>query len=66
MDLEAHLHYKMHFLHKDLTQEDKELIKNKIRAQERKLNIKVAIISAIVFIGLALLMHYLITQIMSN
>jgi len=56
----------MHFLHKDLTQEDKELIKNKIRAQERKLNIKVAVISIIVFIGLGILTHYLITQIMSN
>lgn len=66
LDNEAHLHYKMHFLHKDLTKEDKQKIKDKIRKQDDKLFIKTAIISSIVFIGVAYSGYYLITQILSH
>ncbi|REE25066.1 hypothetical protein DFQ09_103374 [Winogradskyella pacifica] len=66
LDLEAHLHYKMSFLHKDLTKEDKKKIKDKIRQQERKLLKKTAIISSIVFIIIATITYYLITKIISH
>lgn len=66
LDLEAHLHYKMHFLHKDLSKEDKQKIKNKIRRQQRKLLKKTIIISSIVFIIIALLTYYIISKILSH
>ncbi|WP_299126360.1 hypothetical protein [uncultured Winogradskyella sp.] len=66
LDLEAHLHYKMHFLHKDLTKEDKQKIKDKIRRQERQLLKKTTIISSIVFVIIALVVYYLINQILSH
>ena len=66
LDLEAHLHYKMHFLHKDLTKEDKQKIKDKIRQQELKLLKKTAIISIIVFMIVAAIAYYLITKILSH
>ena len=66
LDLEAHLHYKMDFLHKDLSKTDKRIIKDKIRKEERQLFIKTSIISSIVFIGLAFLAYYLINQILSR
>ena len=53
LDMEAHLHYKMDFLHKDLTKEDKQKIKDKIRQQERKLLKRTTIISFIVFVIIA-------------
>jgi hypothetical protein len=66
LDLEAHLHYKMEFLHKDLTKEDKQKIKDKIRKQERKLLIKTTIISTVVFAIVAYTTYYLIHQIISR
>lgn len=66
LDLEAHLHYKMHFLHKDLTKEDKQKIKHKIRLQERKLLIKTVIISTFLFIIIAYFTYYIITKILSH
>ena len=66
LDLEAHLHYKVNFLHKDLSQEDKQRIKDKIRKQEFQLRKKTLLISSIVFIGLSYLIYYLINQIMSR
>ena len=57
LDLEAHLHYKMEFLHKNLTKADKQKIKDKIRLQERKLFIRTAIISIIIFIIVAYLAY---------
>lgn len=66
LDTEAHLHYKMHFLHKDLTKEDKQKIKNKIRQQERQLLIKTTIISSIIFVIIAYVAYYLINQILSH
>ncbi len=66
LDIEAHLHYKMHFLHKDLSKEDKQKIKDNIRLQERKLLKKTAIISIIVFLMVAYVAYYLITKILSH
>ena len=66
LDNEAHLHYKMHFLHKDLSKEDKQKIKDNIRLQERKLLKKTAIISIIVFLIVAYVAYYLITKILSH
>lgn len=66
LDLEAHLHYKMEFLHKDLSKEDKLKIKNKIRKQEQKLFIRTAIISLVVFSIVVYVAYYLINQIISH
>ncbi len=56
----------MHFLHTDLTKDDKQKIKDKIRAQERKLNNRTLVISVIILIGLGFLTKYLIQQILSH
>ncbi|APY09466.1 hypothetical protein BWZ20_14650 [Winogradskyella sp. J14-2] len=66
LDLEAHLHYKMEFMHKDLSKADKEKIKNKIRKQERKLFWRTVIISLIIFCFMIYLIYYLINQILSH
>jgi hypothetical protein len=66
LDLEAHLHYEMHFLHKGLTKEDKQKIKDNIRKQERELLKKTAIISIIVLVIVAYVVYYLINQILSH
>ncbi len=66
LDLEAHLHYKMEFLHKDLSKADKQKIKDKIRRQEQKLFIRTTIISLIVFAVVAYTIYYLIIQILSR
>ncbi|WP_179334613.1 hypothetical protein [Winogradskyella costae] len=66
LDLEAHLHYKIAFLHKDLTKEDKQKIKDKIRQQERKLLKKTVIISTAIFIIIATVFYYLIIKILSH
>lgn len=66
LDLEAHLHYQMEFLHKNLSKSDKEKIKNKIRRQERKLFRRTVVISLIVFAIVAYTTYYLINQILSH
>lgn len=66
LDLEAHLHYEMHFMHKNLTKEYKQKIKDKIRRQERKLLISTSVISLFVFMGVAYFAYYLINQILSH
>ena len=66
LDLEAHLHYKIEFLHKDLSKVDKQKIKEKIRKQERKVNTRTSVISVLLFIILSFGVFYLISQIMSR
>lgn len=66
LDLEAHLHYKLHFLHKDLTKEDKQRIKDKIRQQELKLLKRTLIISTVVILIVGYISYYLITKILSH
>lgn len=66
LDLEAHLHYQMEFLHKNLSKSDKEKIKNKIRRQERKLFRRTVVVSLIVFAIVAYTTYYLINQILSH
>ena len=53
LDLEAHLYYELHFLHKNLTKVAKQKIKDKIRNKERHLFIRIAIVSLIVLISVA-------------
>ncbi|MEF3079474.1 hypothetical protein [Winogradskyella poriferorum] len=66
LDLEAHLHYEMEFMHKNLSKADKEKIKNKIRKQERKLFRRTVAISLIVFAFVLYVAYYLINQILSH
>ncbi len=66
LDLEAHLHYELEFLHKDLSKDDKKKIKDNIRKQEQQLFKRTAIISFFVFLGVACLAYYLINQILSH
>ena len=66
LDLEAHLHYEMEFMHKDLSKADKEKIKNKIRQQERKLFRRTVVISLIIFAVVVYIAYYLINKILSH
>jgi len=66
LDLEAHLHYKMDFLHKDLSKEDKQKIKEKIKRQERIINTRTTILTLILFALLVISVVNLITKIMSR
>ncbi|WP_299107604.1 hypothetical protein [uncultured Winogradskyella sp.] len=66
LDLEAHLHYEMDFLHIDLTKEDKQKIKDKIRRQEQQLLKRTLFLSIIVFIIIAAVAYYLFTKISSH
>ena len=66
LDLEAHLHYEMEFLHTDLSKEDKQKIKDKIRKQEQVANKRSIIITVILFSLLIYGMFKLITKIMSR
>jgi hypothetical protein len=66
LDTEAHLHYKIDFLHKNLSKEDKEKIKNKIRKQQEKINRRTIIITIIISILLALFTYHLIVKIMTR
>ncbi|MEP5253737.1 MAG: hypothetical protein ABJQ39_01670 [Winogradskyella arenosi] len=66
LDLEAHLDYQIHFLHKDLTKEDKQKIKDKIRKQERQLLIKTVIVGSVIFGIFAVLAYFLVTTILSH
>lgn len=63
LDLEAHLHYEMEFLHKELTREDKQKIKNKIRKQERQLFYRTLTLGIVLLIIVAYIIYYLITEI---
>lgn len=66
LDLEAHLHYEMEFMHKNLSKSDKEKIKNKIRQQERKLFRRTVVISLIIFAVVVYVAYYLINKILSH
>mgnify|MGYP000619179831 FL=1 len=66
LDLEAHLHYEMDFLHKDLSKEDKQKIKDKIKRQERIINTRTTILTLILFALLVISVVNLITKIMSR
>ncbi|KJD34286.1 hypothetical protein PK35_00200 [Tamlana nanhaiensis] len=61
---ETHLHFELDFLHKKLTKEEKERIKNNIRASEKRKNIKALILGGILLIIFLLLLKLLITNIM--
>lgn len=63
---ETHLHYKLDFLHCELTETDRAFIKNKIKQQERKVAFKTRLMSVVVALAVAVVAYYLISQIMSR
>jgi hypothetical protein len=66
LDYEAHLHYKVNFLHKKLSAEEKLAIKNKIRAADKKRTKKALIITFIIAIPITYFVIDLIKSIMSH
>lgn len=63
---ETLLHYKIDFLHKELTDADRQFIKNKIKQQEQTVFVKTSILSSLVIILLAWVIYYLISKIMAH
>lgn len=63
---ETHLHYKLDFLHCELTETDRAFIKNKIKKQERKVVFKTRVLSVVLAMMVAVVAYYLIIQIMSR
>lgn len=63
---ETHLHYKLDFLHCELTETDRTFIKNKIKKQERKVVFKTRVLSVVLAMMVAVVAYYLIIQIMSR
>lgn len=63
---ETHLHYKLDFLHRELTDTDRTFIKNKIKKQERKVTFQTRALSVLLALVVAVLAYYLISQIMSR
>lgn len=66
LDYEAHLHYKVEFLHKTLSVEEKEAIKNKIRSADKLRTKKALIITIIIAIPISYFVIDLIKSIMSR
>ncbi|MDP5157577.1 MAG: hypothetical protein NWQ07_03250 [Flaviramulus sp.] len=63
---ETHLHYQLDFLHKTLSKEDKEKIKNKIRkSQKRKAN-KALILTIILLFAVVFIIKIFIDSLMSK
>lgn len=63
---ETHLHYKLDFLHRELSETDRAFIKKKIKKQERKVVFKARLFSAVLAFMVAVVVYYLISQIMSR
>lgn len=63
---ETHLHFKLDFLHKNLTKEEKQIIKNKIRKQEKQRTIKALTLSSILLIMVLFFIKILIGNIMAR
>lgn len=63
---ETRLHYKIDFLHSNLTDEDKRFIKRKIRRQRLRVRQHTIAASLILAFIVAWIIFYLITQIMSR
>ena len=66
LDYEAHLHYKVDFLHKTLSYEEKEAIKNNIRSANTKRTKKALIITFIITIPITYFVIDLVNSIMSH
>lgn len=66
LNREAHLHYKVHFNHKELSAAEKETIKNNIRAAELKRTKKALVITAILAIPITYFVIDMVQRIMSH
>ena len=63
---ETQLHYKIDFLHSQLTDDDRKFIKHKLRRQRIKVRQQTITVSIILAFIVAWIVFYLITQIMSR
>ncbi|AJR04919.1 hypothetical protein [Siansivirga zeaxanthinifaciens] len=63
---ESHFHYEIHFTHKNLSKLEKDIIKNNIRKDAKRQNIKTVVVSTILFILVLLLIKYLINNFTSR
>ena len=66
LNQEAHLHYKVHFNHKELTVSEKETIKNNIRLAEARRTIKALVITFILAIPITFFVIDLVQRVMSH
>lgn len=66
LEQNSQTHFQLNFTHKDLTKAEKEIIKNKIRKQEKLQMRKTIILSIIILIVVVFLIKLLIDTFMSN
>ncbi|MCB4797790.1 hypothetical protein [Neotamlana laminarinivorans] len=66
LNSETHLHFELDFLHKKLTKEEKETIKNKIRKSEKRKSIRVYILASFLLIIFLVFLKILVTNIMNK
>lgn len=66
LDSETHLHFQLNFTHEKLTKAEKEIIKNKIRANEKVRLIKTTIVFIFAFLVILFLIKLLIDRLMTN
>ncbi len=63
---ETQLHYKIDFLHSQLTEDDRKFIKHKLRRQRVRVRQQTVTVSIVLAFIIAWIIFYLITQIMSR
>ncbi|SFZ91409.1 hypothetical protein SAMN05428642_10249 [Flaviramulus basaltis] len=66
LNKETHLHFQLDFLHKTLSKEEKNIIKNKIRKQEKQKTLKALVFSFILLIIVLFFIKLLISNIMAR
>lgn len=66
LDNETHYHFKLNFTHHTLTKAEKELIKNKIRKDEKLRTQKTIVVFSFVFIAIITLLIFLINRVMAQ
>lgn len=65
LNVATHLHHQLNFLHKKLSQADKEAIKNKIRRAEKKKSIKIVSVTILLTIILSVVSYiYLLSPLL--
>lgn len=66
LEQNSQIHFQLNFTHKDLTKAEKELIKNKIRKQEKLQLKKTIVVFVLILIVVFLFIKLLIDTFMSN
>ncbi|TYA78427.1 hypothetical protein [Seonamhaeicola marinus] len=66
LDDETHYHFQLNFAHHTLTKAEKQLIKNKIRKDEKIRQRKTIVVFCFVFIAIVSVLIYLIKSVMSQ